>query len=198
MATATAPKQAPGAAATTRIKGVSFIDMGEFVTAQFGAQALEKLASALGPEVAKTLRSSYGHEWYPFAHIVEIEKKVAEIFFGGDYAQIERFGHFDGTKQVGFIYRVLLKLATPPFLLKQGNRLWHSYMDRGDLATEQLSDRRGVCRLSGYDPIHVAHCYENVGTFKAALQVCGAKAPRVEHVECRLQGAPACRYSLEW
>lgn len=184
--------------AEVRIKGVSFIHMNDFLREEFGEAGHAKVVTRIGPAAAKTLASAFGHEWYPFAHIVETERALADVHFGGDASRLERFGFYDGTRQVGKVYRFLLKLLEPAFLLKQGNKLWRSYMDCGDLVTESTGPRSCQAKLSGYDPLHLAHCFENVGTFRASLMVCGAKDPKVEHVDCRLKGAPACVYRASW
>lgn len=182
----------------TKIKGISFLHMGLFVEQEFKAAGVQRLHAALAPEVLETLQSSYGHEWYPLAHLVEVEKAVATLFFAGDASQMERFGHFDGLRQIGGIYRIMLKLATPPFLLKQSARIWRTYMDRGELVIQDEGPNTATVAVSGYDPLHVVHCYENIGTFRAGLEVCGAKAPVVRHRACRLQGAPACLFEARW
>ncbi|MGC4116656.1 MAG: hypothetical protein QM765_19215 [Myxococcales bacterium] len=184
--------------AEVRIKGVSFIHMNDFLRQEFEEAGHAKVVAALKPDVAKTLASAFGHEWYPFAHMVDVERAVAQAHFGGDATQIERFGFYDGTRQVGTIYRFLLRLLEPAFLLKQGNKIWRSYMNCGDLATESTGPRSCLVRLSGYDPLDRTHCFENVGAFKASLMVCGSKTPKVEHVECRLEGKPACVYHASW
>ncbi len=184
--------------ADVRIKGVSFIHMNDFLREEFGEAGHAKVVAGLAPGVAQTLASAFGHEWYPFAHMVEIERALTQAHFGGDPRQIERFGYYDGTRQVGKVYRFLLKLLEPAFLIKQGNKLWRSYMSCGDFVSESTGPRSCVVRLSGYDPLDPAHCYDNVGSFKASLAVCGAKDPRVEHDECRLEGKPACVFHASW
>jgi hypothetical protein len=187
-----------GTMAETSIKGVSFIHMNEFLRLQFGEDGFKKVMGAISPDAAKVLDSPYGHEWYPFRHIVEIERTLADTFYAGDYSKLAEFGHFDGLRQVGKVYRFLLRMLEPSFLIKQGNKMWRSYMNGGDLQCEIPGPKQFIARLTGYDPLHVAHCWENVGSFRASMEVCGAKQTQVEHTECRLKGAPACVYLGKW
>ncbi|MGC4116657.1 MAG: hypothetical protein QM765_19220 [Myxococcales bacterium] len=184
--------------AEPHIKGVSFIHLADFLRQEFGEAGFSSVAARLGPGAAKTLSSPFGHEWYPLTHIVEIERALAEVHYGGDYKQIERFGAYDGKRQVGTVYRFMLKLAEPAFLLKLSRKLWRSYMDCGEVAVDNTGPRSAIARISGYDPLHVVHCHDGVGSFRASLEVCGAKDPKVEHVECRLSGKPACVFRLAW
>lgn len=181
-----------------RIKGVSFIHFGEFVRETHGQQGLQRILEAVDPANATLLQKAYGHEWYPLRALVECEKKLVELFCGGDPRMVSRFGKYDSVRQVGAIYRVILRHMSTPFLLKRGPLIWKSYMDRGLVVPTQTGPNRIEVELSGYDPIASVHCFENAGSFEGALEVCGAKAAKVEHVACRLEGAPACRYVATW
>jgi hypothetical protein len=181
-----------------RIKGISFIHFGEYLREKHGQQGLDRVLGAVDPSFRDLPIKAYGHEWYPLRALVECERKYVELFHGGDPRQTAAFGKYDAARQVGAIYRVILRHLSTAFLLKRGPLIWKSYMDRGVCAPRETGPNRVEIDLGGYDPIDQVHCHENVGSFESALEVCGASDARVEHVACRLDGAPACHYVATW
>ena len=179
-------------------KGVVFIHMEQFLRAELGEAGRAQVLEKLGPAASASLTSARGHLWYPLADLVEVQRVLAETHFAGDPAQMQRFGFFDGSRQVGQIYRFLLRLLEPSFLLKQSNKLWRAYMNVGEITVEDSGPRGCLVRLGGYDPLHPVHCFDNLGAFGASLALCGAQDAKVEHLECRLDGAPACAYRASW
>jgi hypothetical protein len=180
------------------IKGISFIDFGEYLIERHGQNGFKRVLDAVDPSVGTLLEKAYGHEWYPLRALVECEERYVELFYEGDPKATALFGKFDAIRQVGSIYRVILRHMSTPFLLKRGPMIWKSYMDRGICEPKQTGPNRFEVELKDYSPIHQVHCYENVGSFEGALEVCGAKNAKVEHVACRLEGAPACHYIATW
>jgi len=41
-------------------------------------------------------------------------------------------------------------------------------------------------------------CLTVIGWCKRALEMCGAKSPRIVEEECRASGSAVCRYAVSW
>ncbi len=178
-----------------RIKGTAFVHLAEYVREKFGDAALREIAANVSPEAAKSLLHGVAFEWHPFKELVELEKALAELYLGGDYARIADFGKWDGIRQIG-LYRFLLQVLNTDFLLKRSPKLWKNYCDSGQLTYTSLGEKHAKLMFSGYEPLHEVHCADLLGGFFGTVETCGGKDVKVAHTHCRLKGAPECVFEV--
>lgn len=186
------------ATAEINTKGLSFVHLRQYLLDHFGEKEFDRVCDALSPECAAIFRSPFAHEWYPLKIQAAIEAKTIELLYQGDYRRAEDFGRNDAQKQIGSVYRFLLAIMAPGFLVKKADRLWKLSMSGGRCEVDQVNERGCRVRLSAYNSHHEVLCYDWLGSFKGMLEVCGVKNPVVEHTACRFRSSLYCEYLLRW
>jgi len=177
----------------TKVKGLAFLHINEFVESQFGEGGLSRVAAKLPPEVRRSFETPHAFDWYPLTHHAVIEQAVCDELYGGDYSKAALLGRYDAMAQIGKVYRGILNFMNPAFLIKCAPKLFSLTMSQGKCEVEMMG-RDMVLRLSGWEQPHKVICYDWLGTIEGALEVCGVACSKVVHSECRLEGAPACVY----
>ena len=181
-----------------KIKGVTLVHLNRYVSERFGEDGLQRVLAALPPHQSKILSSPYGHEWYALRDHAQIEAKVMEVLYGGDLSKASEFGRFDSALQIGTVYRVVLRVLDPGFLIKKSATLWKLMMTGGKCEVVVTGPTSCTMKLSGYDQGHEVLCFDWLGTLAGMLDVCGAKLPKISHPECRYHGAAHCLYEVSW
>lgn len=181
-----------------KIKGLSMVHLRKFLVERFGEAGLGRVLFALPPDQAQFLRSPFAHEWYPLRDHALVEAKVMEVLYGGDLSKAKEFARYDAALQIGSVYKVILRVLDPGFLIKKSGSLWRQSMSGGQCEVETTGPSSCKMKLSGYDQVHEVMCWDWQGTIEGMLQVCGARESVVTHPECRFHGAPHCRYDISW
>lgn len=165
---------------------------------RFGPGAVDQVCSGLAPGPAEILRTAAGFGWYPLVDVVQIEKRVVDVFYGGRLEEAYQLGEYHMRESVSRVYRFLLRFLDTPSILLRTPKLWGSFMDQGAAVLEQPAPRHVILTLQGFNPVHKVHCQELRGALAGGLNLCGAKETRLTHPACCLDGAPACRFEAEW
>jgi hypothetical protein len=63
---------------------------------------------------------------------------------------------------------------------------------------EQTGEREGVLTTYEAETFSKADCLTVIGWYKRALELCGAKNPRIVEDSCRARGDEVCRYRVSW
>lgn len=181
-----------------QVKGISFINRHTFVTQRFGDAALAQVQARLGEDAARVLRASTASEWYPLAHLVEIDRAIVEVCLAGQAERAREIGAFNLEQASKTVFRLLLRLFEPANALRKAAVLWKRLVDRGSLDAQSTGPTTARVRLDGLkvgDPIY---CRVLEGSFISVLRASGAKSVEVEHPECVCHGAEACLFELRW
>jgi len=198
QASAERPKGSAIPAHITRIKGLAFAHLEEFIVSQHGEAGMQRVLARLSPETGKILRSWNASQWYPMQNVVDIDLAVVNALYGGDVKQAYFIGRFDLDRSVRQVYRLLFRFLEPTFLLKRSAKLWSNYYDRGALTIEQTQERLVLIRLSDFDPVQGCLCQVFMGAFAGALEACRARGVTITHPECVLEGARTCLFKASW
>jgi len=184
--------------AETRLKGIVLVHFRDYVIEKHGEKILDELLAGLSPEASKLLNSPAGYEWYPLKPVVEIEHAIVKRLFGGDLTQIAELGRYDMIEAISKIYRILFRFIDPATIVSVSGKLWSKFHDQGSLTAERVGPREVLVRVQGHQPLDVIHCHEVRGGLLGCFSVCNLPKGRADHLECVLQGAPACLYRLTW
>ena len=67
-----------------------------------------------------------------------------------------------------------------------------------DLARHVFGEREAILTTRDAETFSAPDCLTVVGWYRRALEMCGAREPRVIEEECRAAGGACCRYRLRW
>ncbi len=111
---------------------------------------------------------------------------------------LDMFGRFSADRDVSTLYRVMLRLANPSFVVEKATQLWSRYHDSGRWTMNRVAVNRATGDLSGWRVVDEAACETLNGYLERLLQLVGAEGAVSRHVACRARGAKICTFDMDW
>lgn len=185
-------------------KGTLLLNLRAFVEKRRGAPVWRRLVEAQRPAdraVFEGLLLPAG--WYPVGvwnralttylteHAPEPPREMLEI------------ARFVADRDLNTLFKVLLRMGSPEFVLKRTDSLWTRYFDAGTFMHEQAGPRFFRLALEAPKGEDLAPsewtCNQGVcGWITQALHLTGARQGAVIHTACRFHNAARCEYEARW
>lgn len=187
------------AGASIRSKGFTLKSALAFVESRYGEKELarvfeevdsESRAILAGPPLAST--------WYPFRTQVGLYEAIDRVFGDGDLALCWEIGKFTSEHELESIHKLFLKLGSLAMWIRGAGRMWGVYYSVGGLRADEIGEDGGTVTVTEFNPISKAFCYDFGGWLHRTIELSGRSDVEVEHHECVLDGAEACRYLGRW
>ena len=144
-----------------KAKGTGLMSSANWIRKTYGKETFDRIAAAISPEAAETLKQSQATEWYPLSHVSEIWSAVGEVAHPGDRDGFRRalgdLGRFVASDNLSAVFRVLIALiGTPEQMFRSIDRFWGQYFQgvRVDNDESELDARRGTSRVHGLGEVH--------------------------------------------
>jgi hypothetical protein len=165
----------------------------------------EKMWATLTEPLPKADRDLYEHGfassgWYP----VGMWNRLMEQYLAREGGpKVTELSRFIAAEDLNFVFRMLLKMGSPEFVLKRTEAIYLRYFDTGQFAAAAVENRRWKLTLEGplggeEAPGTVVCGFGVAGWLTEALVRTGAEKARVVHARCRFQGAPRCEFVATW
>ena len=140
------------------IRGVFFAGARDYIRGRHGAEVLERVAEAAGPEAGAILRAPDAEGWYPEDAFREMLRAFCEVVAGNDarrFEEIIRGGALMGIRQ---FVQIITRQTSPRDLLERTPGLW-SLLRRGPARLRiEAEPHRVVSHYEGY-PFHAHPVY---------------------------------------
>jgi hypothetical protein len=140
--------------------------------------------------------------WYPIGVWNRVLKQYLSQLPSPSQEMAE-IARFVADRDLNSLYKALLRMGSPSFVLQRSDALWRRYFDVGDFGYHEVD--RHEYRLTLEAPADpesgpdVWTCNEGVSNWLThALHLTGAKQGKVTHVRCRFAGASRCEYQARW
>ncbi|MFW5875747.1 MAG: hypothetical protein ACOCXM_03325 [Myxococcota bacterium] len=182
-----------------KAKGTILLHLRDFVTREAGADTWTQLVDGLPAEDRSLLGSMLlVGSWYP----VGAWNRLLGAFLSGHYrdsdAGMAEVARFIAERDLNMVFKLILKMGSPEFLLKRTGSIWARYFDAGDLTHQELAPKRWRLDLTvaegGPEAAPDRHtCGPGVAAWiQRGLEITGVRG-RVELVDTRSEG-PLRRY----
>lgn len=185
-------------AATVQIKGAVLKARLGLIEQMAPGTGLPAVLGRLKPEEAATLRSLLATRWYPFELGKHLDAAIVDELGGGRPAFFERIGAASAEQNLRGVHKQFLVEGDPQEFLSRAPMIYAFYYDQGRRDYEATGPREAVLTTHGAEVFSVPDCATVVGWHRRALEMCGARNPRVVEEECRARGGQLCRYRLSW
>ncbi len=159
-----------------------------------------RVLARLAPEERDVLDSLLASAWYPFELGKKLDEAIVEVLGGGRSEFFLKLGEASADKNLGAggVHRSFLVAGDPHAFLAKAPLIYAYYYDQGRRDYEKLGDTEAVLTTRDAETFSAPDCLTVVGWYARALEMCGARAPRVVEEECRARGGSVCRYRLSW
>lgn len=184
-------------------KGSILIHFREYVKSNHGESALKKVLRDL-PEPDRVILSGlviHGG-WYPVGTWNRALRTYLPTYYRDPDDGMRSLAEYIAQEDLSTVYRMVLKLGSPEFLLKRTSSLWNRYYDVGNFTAEEVRPRQWRLYLTAPGEIDTAPDHFTCGPGACAWMIQGLRLTgvlaSVEHVRCRLSAAERCEYSVRW
>lgn len=159
-------------------------------------RVLARLEAADRDALGSLLASS----WYPFDLGSRLDEAIVLELGGGRPEFFERLGEASAQTNLGDagVHRRFLVPGDPHGFLEKTPLIYSYYYDQGRREYERTGEREAVLTTREAETFSAPDCLTVVGWYRRALEMCGARQPRVFEEECRARGGAVCRYRLSW
>jgi hypothetical protein len=158
------------------IKGAAVLDAVRAMRKGHGDEGFARIVATLDPEARTIFEGAIlPTSWYPLDAFVRLLDAELRQGAGGDERALVERAERIVEKQLRGIYRLFVKLGSPEFVLKRIAIVHMTYYNGVNLETTSLTPGRAVLRYTGYEPAHRLIGNVNIGFFKKALEMSGAK-----------------------
>lgn len=182
---------------SAHIKGLGFTNALLFADQTFGVDGAARLLESLSAEEQQVISSMIPSGWYELAFYARFLRQLARVHGRDDLAVVEEYGRFAAKRDISTVYKLLFRITSPGLIFDQGMKLWDRFNDSGTWRVER-GDHRAMGVLTDWGVVDEALCRELVGYIETMLAHGSCKRVKVEHPECRAQGAAACVFTGLW
>lgn len=183
------------------IKGAAVMSMRDFIRHKFGENCFQSWVEGLSTEA----RSIYSGPilptaWYPArTALFEPGEKLVETLGNGDKNITRDAGRYSAELALTGIYKLLIKIGSPEFLIKKASSIMTTYYKSGAaMSAQSIGVKRVSSKITEFaDPHYVA---ENriMGWTERAMELSGAKEIKVELTKTMTAGDPYTEFITTW
>jgi hypothetical protein len=193
---------AVAAAGTGHVKGVLLVHLREYVVTHRGDGAWDSALARIkagDPEVWSGLVLS--SSWYPVGAWNRAFDVVVRTV-PDPIAEVRKIAYFVSERDIHSVFRMLLRIAPPEFVLGRTGMFWSRYFDVGTLRPAKLGERRWEIALDapvGEDEAPgTLTCVGVCGWLERALAMTGTNGAKAHHGRCRFIGGTRCHFDVTW
>jgi hypothetical protein len=193
----------PDSGAVGMVKATLFVHLRAFVIREFGESGWEQLLGALRPSDREVFEGLVlVGAWLP----IGVWNRALETFLTSNYSDpasnMRRLAKFIADRDLNTLFRLVLKVGSPDFILGRTASLYNRYFQSGTFVPQKVGPQHWVATLTvprnedqgpGLFSCDVGVC----AWLGHALELSGVR-PTVTHTKCRFNRSPYCQYDLTW
>jgi hypothetical protein len=185
---------------TMQVKGAILRSLVAFVEETFGPESRDYWIERL-PEESRALflQPLETENWYGLeAGLVAPTQTVLEVFYAGNQAMARVLGYHNAEKAVSGFMKFLARLASPNTLVKRGRSIIVTYYRPCDAEVTLNEKRRAGFKITSFPEMNRIIEYRIQGWMEKALEISGARNPKVEIVNSMAEGQSTCEFLAHW
>jgi hypothetical protein len=179
-------------------KGFAFDNVRVFARTRFGPEGWGATLAHMVPEDREVLGAVVSVGWYPLPLYARLIRALDEAYGTGDCAIIIQSARFAAERNLGTVFRTLLRFTSPAYMLEKFGQYWPRVHDTGRWELVREGDGAASATLYDLGYVDQAICRDLGGYFARTLELVGAKGVILDHVRCRARGADACEFRARW
>lgn len=186
-----------------QVKGSVLMHTRDDVLERLGTEGWARVLEKMVPEDREFFAGVIlGGGWYPVVHWNRLNEIVLPRL-GRDSADgMRHLAAYIAQRDLSSVYRLVMKLGSPEFILRRTGQLWSRYYDTGMLKPIEITNSRWKLELTA--PTHIeeapsaATCTAGVTAWVGSgLLLSGTKATVVES-RCRFREGARCEFDVSW
>jgi uncharacterized protein (TIGR02265 family) len=183
---------------SVRIKGSVLKARLAFVQDLEPQEGVQRVLARLQPAQQVELRNLLATKWYAFELGKRLDEAIVAELGGGRAAFFEQLGAASAEKNLSGVHKEFVVAGDPQAFLARAPMIYSFYYDKGRREYQRIGPNEAMLTTLDAETFSIADCATVVGWHRRALEICGAREPKVVEVECRARGGAVCRYRLSW
>ncbi len=160
---------------------------------RLGATDLARLTGG----AAEDRRRIHRLEWVPYGLHCRLLRAVDAELGDGDLSQLFNIGTFMAERDLPTLFRPLLKLGRPGWVVDAGTKMWGIYHHEGRWELER-SPGELIARLEDLTDVDEAYCLTFLGWISRGMELTGAVDVEAHHPVCMARGGSSCVFTGRW
>jgi len=160
-----------------KIKAIVIVRLRQQVFPSQAKDVEAKYLEALAPDERAFYQSALPSTRIPLAQAMVMICKAAEILYPGrGDAALRELGRMQAHADMTGLYKVLMRVVTVAYAVKQAAALWRQYHDQGEARVEQDPAVPGAAAfvVTGYPEAPRSFTFYNAGYIAGVLELTGA------------------------
>jgi hypothetical protein len=181
------------------VKGNLVAARATYVRTKWGEEGVRAVLGRLSGEPKQVFESQVlPFKWFSFELLATIDDAIIHGPMGGDVSLMKPFGNEIARSDLSTVYKMLLKLGSPSFVIKRSGVVYGAYVRGGAVAAVDVGPKHArTALMEGTLPMYF--CAHGVpGWFSAALELSGGKKVDVKETACVHRGSKRCEWSASW
>ena len=173
----------------------------EYVFKHDGEATWKRLVASLPPSDQALLGGLIvSNGWYSLGAF----NRLSDAYHGLRGSQgIRDVSTYIATEDMNFVFTMVLKMASPEFVIKRAPSIYHRYFANGDFEVAAVGARHWRMTLAApldveQGPSATLCAYGLTSWVARAMVLTGARAAQVSHGNCRFRSSPRCEYDATW
>ena len=183
---------------TQKVKGSVLKSRLAFIERQFGPEGYDRVMESLDEEDQKALSGLVPVAWLDFEIGKRLDDAIVRVLGGGRSEVFERLGEASADANLTTVHAAFVAAGDPQAFLAKAPQIYRMYYQTGRREYEATGEREGVLTTYDAETFSKADCLTVNGWYKRALEMCGAKNPRIVEDKCRARGDEVCKYRVSW
>jgi hypothetical protein len=178
------------------MKGFTVVNMVAHIRDVYGQPALDQFYAELPATLAEPLKNNtvVSVAWVPLEMYYAGVQFLVKHFHGGSPLGARKVGHALASKDLGTIYKAVLRFTSPATVVSLSGRFWNDYFDRGKLQAQKLEKNRVAGTLSQWPFTDEITANEIAGSLLAWLEHSNAR--KVRMVEMAPTGPDTLQFDI--
>lgn len=184
---------------SARTKGFILQSRLAFVRERFGDSAVEKVLALLPEGDRATLRGLILiSSWYPLELAIRLDEAIGAAFGERSEQALRDLGRRSADDNLTKFQGSFIQGKTPGAFLALAPAVYRMYYETGGREYQPRTPTSGELITTGAEGVTAGDCLTVMGWYERALEMTGAKHPRLTHPECVARGGKVCRYAVTW
>lgn len=183
-----------------RTKGLGVANARAWVLENHGLDAWRQVVDdELAEPDRRVVESVIAVEWFPLDTYARLFRAIDRVTGTGDLSVVHTISRYQAEKDLKTVYRLLLRLKSPAYVIEKTGDLWRRYHDTGTFTARREGSCRAVGTLTGWAAADEVLCAHNVVAYvERTLELVGATDVSVQHSKCVQRGDAWCEYRASW
>ena len=182
------------------VKGTAVKSIQDFVQTRYGDKYAEWLKTM--PEASRVIMSKpvYVSDWYSIKDAaIDPTIAIGRVIFNGDSIKAGwETGRFSSESALNGVYKVFVKMATPPFIIGRSGKILPSYYDPAEIAVKESGSKHVVLHILKLPSSHEVLEARIFGWIQKALEVTGCKDVKINPVKSMTKGDSITELMITW